>query len=101
MKHTLYNAYITSISHEGRGVARLNGKTTFIEGALLGENVRFSYKKQRGSFDEGVLVETITQSPDRVTPACLHYGVCGGCQFQHLNIAAQQSIKQQIFLEQL
>lgn len=96
-----FKAQITALSHDGRGIARLNGKTTFIEGALPGETVQFTYRKKHGSFDEGVAVSVQNASLDRAVPACSYYGVCGGCQLQHLSVEAQQQLKQTAFLEQL
>ncbi len=90
-----------SFSHDGRGVARVNGKATFIEGALPGETVRFRYQNRHRSYDNGRLVEVVTPSPDRVTPRCPHFGVCGGCSLQHMSPEAQLTAKQQVLVEQL
>lgn len=90
-----------SLSYDGRGVAHLDGKTTFIEGALPGERVRFRYFNRRKNFDTGGLTEILTPSPDRVTPPCPHFGVCGGCDLQHLRPEIQIQAKQQILAEQL
>ena len=92
---------IESLSHDGRGIAHINGKTTFIEGALPGEEVLFQYTKQRGKFDEAKVVEILQASPDRVTPRCQHFGICGGCAMQHLSHAAQLNLKQKTLLDQL
>ena len=89
------------LSHDGRGVARVEGKVVFIDGALPGEEVSFRYTRKRGRFDEGE-VETIhTASPDRVVPRCPHVRTCGGCSLQHMAPAAQIEGKQQALLEQL
>jgi 23S rRNA (uracil1939-C5)-methyltransferase len=92
---------ITALSHDGRGIAHVKGKTTFIENALPGEKVAFVYTKQRGKFDEGKTVEVLEASVDRAQPACAHFGVCGGCSLQHMTSAAQLAYKQKTFLEQL
>ncbi len=92
-------AYIESLSHEGRGVARLEGKTVFIDGALPGEEVVFKYTSQQRRYDEGVVVEVLNASPDRIEPRCAHFGVCGGCSLQHMAPAQQIAAKQQIMLE--
>jgi len=63
-------ATIESLSHDGRGIARLNGKTTFIDNALPGEQVFFQYTFMRRKFDEGRAVDILEPSPDRVTPPC-------------------------------
>jgi 23S rRNA (uracil1939-C5)-methyltransferase len=92
---------IDSLSHDGRGVAHLQGKAVFIDGALPGEVVSFEYLASRRRFDEG-RVTTVTQaSPDRVQPGCPHFGVCGGCSLQHLDPAAQIMAKQQTLIDNL
>lgn len=92
---------VTSLSHDGRGVARLDGKAVFIEGALPGERVRFRYLERRKRYDSGEVVEIIEPSPNRVAPPCPHYGRCGGCDLQHLRPQTQLQVKQQILAEQL
>ncbi|MBS0359228.1 MAG: 23S rRNA (uracil(1939)-C(5))-methyltransferase RlmD [Proteobacteria bacterium] len=94
-------ATIESLSHDGRGIAHINGKTTFISGALPQEIVTFVYTNQRGRFDEGKTLEVTHPNPDRVTPKCAHYSLCGGCSLQHLAEDAQITFKQNILLEQL
>ena len=92
---------VTSLSHDGRGVARIDGKTVFIEGALPGERVRFRYFNKYKNYDSGGLVEILEASPDRVTPPCPHFGVCGGCDLQHLRPEVQIQTKQRIVAGQL
>lgn len=94
-------ASIESLSHEGRGIARINGKTVFIEGALPGEQVRFLYTRKRGQFDQGRAVEVLEPSPVRVEPRCRYYGMCGGCSLMHLDGDEQLLHKQAVLLEQL
>ena len=95
------SAAIESLSHEGRGVAHINGKTVFIDGALPGEEVRFLYTRRRGQFDEGRVVEVLEASAQRVEPRCPHYAVCGGCSLMHLDTGQQVLHKQAVLLEQL
>lgn len=94
-------ATVSSLSHDGRGVARIDGKTVFIEGALPGETVRFRYRERHKRYDTGESTEILEPSPDRVVPPCPHYGHCGGCDLQHLHPEAQIRAKQQIVAEQL
>jgi 23S rRNA (uracil1939-C5)-methyltransferase len=95
------HARIESLSHEGRGIARIDGKTVFIDGALPGEEVDFRYLKKHGRFDEGTVVEVKSPSKDRVEPPCEYAGRCGGCSLQHLAPAAQRLHKQSILIEKL
>lgn len=96
-----FQATIESLSHEGRGVAHIDGKATFISGALPGEEVTFIYTAKSRNHDEGKIHSVISASPDRVEPKCEHYAVCGGCSLQHLSSQAQISYKQQAMLEGL
>ncbi|WP_444994204.1 23S rRNA (uracil(1939)-C(5))-methyltransferase RlmD [Aliikangiella sp. IMCC44359] len=91
---------IESLSHEGRGVGRIDGKAVFVDGALAGETVEMQYTSKRGKFDEGRAVNVIEASPLRVTPPCQHFSLCGGCSMQHLSTDAQIEHKQHILQEQ-
>ena len=94
-------ATVESLSYDGRGVARMDGKTIFIEGALPGERVRFRYFNRYRNYDSGGLTEIIEASPNRVAPPCPHFGICGGCDLQHLRPEVQIQAKQKILAEQL
>ncbi|OOZ42041.1 23S rRNA (uracil(1939)-C(5))-methyltransferase [Solemya pervernicosa gill symbiont] len=92
-------ATIESMSHDGKGVAHLDGKALFIGGALPDERVMFKYSRLNRRFDEGNTVEVLEASPDRVEPKCLHAAICGGCTLQHMDSDAQISAKQQVLLD--
>jgi 23S rRNA (uracil1939-C5)-methyltransferase len=100
-KTDIAEADIVDLAHDGRGVARIDGKAVFVDGALPGERVRMRIFKRRRQLDEAMLVEVLLASPDRVSPACAHFGVCGGCSLQHLAPAAQIAIKERQLLENL
>ena len=93
-------ATIESISHEGRGIARLDGKTVFIDGALPGEEVMFVYTSRRAKFDEGCVTEITKASTDRVEPVCPHFLLCGGCSIQHMSPAMQRAHKESVLIDQ-
>ncbi len=92
---------IDSMNHEGKGVARCNGKAVFVEDALIAETVLAKITTQHKRYDEAQLVEVITESPDRVSPLCDHYNECGGCQLQHMSPTAQLVAKQNNVTNQL
>ena len=94
-------AQIESLSHEGRGVAHIDGKAVFISGALPGEKVTFIYTLQSRKHDEGKVEQVLIASPDRVEPKCPHYAICGGCSLQHLSSDAQINYKQTSMLDSL
>jgi 23S rRNA (uracil1939-C5)-methyltransferase len=100
---SIETAVVADLTHEAEGVVRAGdlsegtggGKTVFIPGALPGERVSFRRRSFHKSHDEAELIEILEPSPQRVTPRCAHFGVCGGCALQHLDPAAQIAAKQQ------
>jgi 23S rRNA (uracil1939-C5)-methyltransferase len=97
----LETATIRHLSHEGRGVANLNGKTVFIQNALPNETVSFRYTRRHKNFDEGYAVEILENpSQDRVEPLCPHVTICAGCSLQHLSTTAQLTLKENTLKEQ-
>lgn len=92
---------IDDLSHDGRGVAHVDGKAWFVTGALPGERVRARRTGKHRHYDEAETLQVLHPSPDRVTPACAHFGVCGGCSLQHLAPAAQIAAKQRTLLANL
>ena len=96
-----FRVVIESVDYEGKGIARIDGKTVFVDGALSGEEVLIEIVKRRSNFDKAKLVEIITPSAKRVIPECPSYGVCGGCSMQHVSSDAQIEIKQQVLVDNL
>jgi 23S rRNA (uracil1939-C5)-methyltransferase len=94
-------AQIVDLAHDGRGVARVEGKTVFIDDALPGERVEWSRSKRGRNFDEGRLERVLVPAADRVEPRCAHFGVCGGCVLQHLAPQRQLEFKQRQLCEAL
>ena len=92
---------IHSLDYEARGVARVGGKTVFVQGALPLETVRIRITQEKASFALADTEAVIEASPFRVQAACAHYGECGGCALQHADFAAQVAYKQRVFEEQL
>lgn len=90
------HAMIESLDQEGRGVAHVDGKTIFIDGALPNEKVTFQSHHIKSSYEVANVVEVLKQSNQRVTPKCPHFGLCGGCKLQHLDFAAQVAAKQRL-----
>ncbi|MGC1459746.1 MAG: 23S rRNA (uracil(1939)-C(5))-methyltransferase RlmD [Steroidobacteraceae bacterium] len=85
---------VAALTHDGEGIIR-QGKTAFVAGALPGEVIRFRRLRSHRGHDEGQLLEVIAASPDRVTPRCAHFGICGGCALQHLAGERQIELKEQ------
>ena len=91
---------IESLSHDGRGVAHVAGKVVFIDEALPGETLEFVYTDSRKDYAEGKVAKLLTRSEHRVDPACPHFGVCGGCSFQHVDDAEQIHFKEDLLQDQ-
>ncbi|MBI4741618.1 MAG: 23S rRNA (uracil(1939)-C(5))-methyltransferase RlmD [Betaproteobacteria bacterium] len=87
---------IESLDHEARGIARLDGKTIFVEGALPGEEVEYASFRRKPSYELAHTLRVLKASGARVAPRCPHFGVCGGCSMQHLDPAAQVAAKQRV-----
>ena len=89
-------ATIESLDREGRGVAHVDGKTIFIDGALPNERVTYQSQHIKPSYETAKVIDILKQSNLRVTPKCPHFGLCGGCKLQHLDANAQVAAKQRL-----
>ncbi len=85
----------------GAFLARDEGKATFVPLALPGEKVRVRIVEDKRSHAVAEIEQIVQCSPDRITPSCAHFGVCGGCSYQHANYEAQLRFKQAILRETL
>lgn len=92
----ILTATIESLDQEGRGVAHVDGKTIFIDGALPNERVTYQSQQIKPSYEVAKVVSILNQSNQRVTPKCPHFGLCGGCKLQHLDAGAQVAAKQRL-----
>lgn len=90
------NLTITALTHEGIGIAsRQDGKKVFVLGALPGEIAKVRVMKRHRRYEEAVVTELKQTSPQRIKPHCEHFGLCGGCQLQHISHADQIKFKQE------
>ncbi len=78
-----------------------DGKPVFVPFAIPGEKVRVRLPIERKDYNIGELVEVLVPSPRRVEPRCRHFGVCGGCHYQHISYEHQLEIKQKIVIDQM
>ncbi|MFI3290461.1 MAG: class I SAM-dependent RNA methyltransferase [Opitutales bacterium] len=85
---------IVDLTNLGVGVGKLDNWVVFVPYALVGEKVKARVYKNHTSYSQADLVEVIEPSPDRVVPFCDKFGICGGCQYQHLSYEKQLEFKQ-------
>jgi 23S rRNA (uracil1939-C5)-methyltransferase len=100
---SLMNAPVTieSLDQEGRGIARVDGKAVFVEGALPGETVTIETLKRRPTYELARALTIADPNASRIVPRCPHFGVCGGCTLQHADAALQVAAKQRVLEEAL
>lgn len=93
-KNKEYLAEIIDQGFEGEGIAKIEGFTIFIEGAIKGEKCRILIVKVTSSHAFGKLVEILEKSKYRVEPDCATYKRCGGCNLRHIDYEETLNIKQ-------
>jgi 23S rRNA (uracil1939-C5)-methyltransferase len=85
----------------GAFLARKEGKAVFVPLALPGEQAQVCIIEEKKSYATAEVAEIVAPAPERVVPACPHFGACGGCQYQHASYEAQLRFKQSILRETL
>ncbi|MDE2931934.1 MAG: 23S rRNA (uracil(1939)-C(5))-methyltransferase RlmD [Chloroflexota bacterium] len=90
---------LTGMAHRGPAVGRIDGQVVFAFYGIPGERVKVQLERRRKKFLHARVVEVLEASPDRTDPFCQYYGACGGCQWQHIEYAAQKRLKQQVVEE--
>lgn len=91
---------IEKVAHGGHFIARHEGAVIFVRHAIPGEIVEVRITGLDKSFARADVVAVLEPSPDRTTPPCRYSGVCGGCDFQHIEIARQRHLKSEVIAEQ-
>lgn len=92
---------IETMAAEGKCLARVEGRVLFIAGGAPGDLVEVQLTKIKSAFLEGRVTRVIERSPDRSEPFCTHFGVCGGCSWQHINYPTQLRYKHQQVIDNL
>jgi 23S rRNA (uracil1939-C5)-methyltransferase len=101
IQHTPINLQIESVDLDANGIAKHDGKVIFVDGALSQETVSAEITKRKPSYEKAKITHIHQESAYRVKPKCVHYGVCGGCSMQHMDMAFQVAIKQRALEDQL
>lgn len=92
---------LTGMTPGGDAIGRHEGMVVFVPLGLPGEKVEVELTEQRRSFARGRIMRVLESAPDRVSPHCRHFGICGGCQWQQIDYPAQLRFKTEIVGEQL
>jgi len=95
------NVVVETMAAEGKCVSRINGLVIFLEGGAPGDKVDVMLTKIKTSFLEGRVIAIKEYSTNRNTPFCQHFGLCGGCSWQHIQYADQLRYKQQQVIDNL
>ena len=93
MKNEYYDVTFEDLTHEGAGVAKVEGFPIFVENALPDERAKIKVIKVNKGFAFGRLIELHEQSKNRIDAPCPIYSQCGGCQLQHLSYEGQLDFK--------
>lgn len=102
MTSDLLTVKLDKLTYGGDALGRLSdGRAVFVPFALTGETVSIRTIEEKPSHVRAELVEVLEPSPDRISPKCLHFGICGGCHYQHMPYSIQVDIKAAILRDQL
>lgn len=93
-KGQIINLTITAISSDGRGIGKYEGQVVFVKEGVPGDIVDVLVTGKKKKLLEGTVNKIISPSPDRKEAFCQHFGVCGGCKWQHMEYQAQLLYKQ-------
>ena len=85
----------------GAFLARVEGKAIFVPLTLPGEQARVRITQDKRGYATAEVEEIVAAAPERIAPACPHFGACGGCHYQHAGYAAQLAFKKAILRETL
>jgi 23S rRNA (uracil1939-C5)-methyltransferase len=92
-KNSIFTVTIEGYTHEGDGVAHVDGRAFFIKGALLGETCQVRVLKDSRNIVYAKLEKLLTESPARIAPSCPNFGKCGGCDLLHMNYGEELYMK--------
>ncbi len=90
----LNKVLITDIGAEGNAIAKVDGRVVFVPMLVPGDVVDLRISKKRRKYLEGTVIRFHEYSPDRIKPVCRHFGICGGCKWQHLPYELQLKYKE-------
>lgn len=98
----VFEVELSTFAYGGEVLGRLpDGRAVFVPFALPGERVRVHLVEEKQRYARAELLEVLEASPERSSPLCTHFGVCGGCHYQHMPYQKQLEAKAEILRDQL
>lgn len=98
----IYEIELTAFAYGGESIGRLpDGRAVFVPFTIPGEKARIELVEEKRGFARARLLEVLEPSPQRITPRCTHFALCGGCHYQHMSYATQLAAKTAILRDQL
>lgn len=96
MSESIFSGEVLRLAFGGEGIVHhQEGFVVFVPFTVPGDYVKYRIIQRKKNFAHGELIDIVQSSPDRIVPRCPYFGVCGGCQLQHLDYAAQLECKRQ------
>jgi 23S rRNA (uracil1939-C5)-methyltransferase len=92
-KGDLVELHIDRVAFGGQGIARLDGLVIFVKGAVPGDRVKALIFRKKKAYAEAKIQELLVPSQDRIKAPCPYFGICGGCQWQHVTYERQLEYK--------
>ncbi len=92
---------ITGIAAEGNAIARIDDVVVFVPYGAPGDIVDIQITKKRRNYAEGRIEKIVTPASCRISPQCSHFGICGGCRWQHIPYSVQLQSKQKVVYDAL
>lgn len=96
MKNNSFIIKPSLAAYGGFSIGKWKDKVVLIKGAIPGEEVEASIENEKSDYFIAKTLKVIKQSPDRITPECEYFGVCGGCHYQYISYARQVRLKEEI-----
>jgi 23S rRNA (uracil1939-C5)-methyltransferase len=98
-KGTEIELVVESLSFGGKGLARIDGFVIFIDRTIPGQRVLVRITRKKASYAEARVVDLLQDSPEAISPRCMHFGTCGGCLWQNLPYHRQLEVKRNLVWE--
>nr|MDA8219793.1 TRAM domain-containing protein [Dehalococcoidales bacterium] len=92
---------LDTFAHRGEAIGRQDGQVVFVAGGIPGETVDVEVYQRKHDFLRGRVRDVVSSSADRVLPPCPYFGVCGGCQLQHVAYSRQLALKEEVVRDQM